>query len=80
MTSVIMQLPVFLPGNNRNWDQIDGVLTITEDGTINIKLDESGTARLVDAAKKDILIQCSFDYRMTTEQIEKLNRNYQTKE
>lgn len=68
-----VQLPVFLPGNNRDWVMVDGVATITEEGEINVKLhDPEKAQQLVEMFKERILLQISFDYRMADEVLEKI--------
>lgn len=75
MDSIVIKLPAFLPGNNRNWDQVDGIATITEDGKINVRFQnpEDGK-RLVEMARNNILFQISFDYRMPSKTIEKIGK------
>lgn len=69
-----IKLPVFLPNNNRNWDQVDGIATISEEGEVVIKLKPEAAEQLLNLARNNILVQCSFDFRMTQEQIDEINR------
>lgn len=74
--SVIMRLPVFLPGNNRNWDKFEGKAEINEEGEIKITLKPEDAVRLVDLATRGVLFQCSFDYRMSAEMVEEINAHH----
>lgn len=57
-------IPVFLPGNQRNFDEIRGVAEIDpNDGEIKVKLQHKEHAeRLVEMARKGQIISLSFDY------------------
>ena len=46
---VVARIPVFLPGNDRNWDQSEGQMVIDDEGTMpfanwtrDIRLNETG--------------------------------------
>jgi len=69
-------IPVFLPGNNRNWEKVDGVCEIDEGGKIIITLKPEAAGRMIALALNDILLQCSFDYRMNQETLDKINERY----
>ncbi len=71
-----IQLPVFLPGNNRNWEKIDGKARITAEGEVVVKLQLEDAARLVEMAKKGILVQLAFDYKMPAKTVELINTQY----
>ncbi len=73
MHLALLKLPVFLPGNNRNWTQVDGVARITDRGVLTVELSEENAKRLVNLAEKGILLQVSFDYKMPVETIDKIN-------
>lgn len=77
---VVMELPVFLPGNNRDWTQVAGRAHITSDGLIVVHLKPEDTERLIKLARDGILYQCAFDYRMTSETVDQMNTQYQKKE
>ena len=77
MAQTYVQLPVFLPGNDRDWTKHDGVATITDDGEIRVKLfDKRAAIDLGQMAKKNILLQLAFDYRMDETMIEHINNRY----
>lgn len=76
-----MKLPVFLPGNNRDWQQVDGVATIDSEGEIHVKLLKPENAQLlVEMGEEGILMQLSFDYRMDAATVEKINTQHQKKD
>ncbi len=77
MDLATIQLPVFLPGNNRNWKQVDGVARITSEGEVVVKLNPENAESLVEMAKRGILVQLAFDYKMPIENIELINTQYQ---
>lgn len=60
---VQMPLPVFLPGNDRDWKEIKGVAEISADGEIHIKLErkEAGL-ELFQMQQDGILFALGFDY------------------
>lgn len=64
MTDVRKPIPVFLPGTNRDWEQVAGIATITEEGEINIKLHSKQMALdLVERwTNEDKIVGCSFAY------------------
>lgn len=68
-----LRLPVFLPGNNRDWQKIDGSARITDAGEIIVTISEESTAKLVKMAENNILLQLSFDYRMDDEMLARIN-------
>lgn len=74
-----LRLPVFLPGNNRDWQKVDGVATITDDGKIVVTVEPHKAEMLVLMAKNDLLFQLSFDYRMDEATLEKINAKHQEK-
>lgn len=74
MSNVEMNLPVFLPGNNRDWSEVKAVARIDGSGEIHIRLmNPADGQRLVQMAADGILYQCSFDYRMPQEMLDKIN-------
>lgn len=74
---VVANLPVYMPGNNRNWEQVDAVLTIADDNSISLKLKNDDYAEeLVEQARQNILWQVSFDYRMGVDEMDKINRQF----
>ena len=76
--AAIQQIPVFLPGNNRNWTRVDGVMRIYPGGTMTVHLkDEEQARELARMAEEGILLQVSFDYRMAAQTIDKINTRYQ---
>lgn len=76
-SKVVANLPVYMPGNNRNWEQVDGVLTIKDDNTITLRLTkEEYAAELVEQARRNVLWQVSFDYRMGTDEMDKINNQF----
>lgn len=75
---VEMTLPVFLPGNNRNWEEVAGQASIEADGRILIALQKDEDAKeLIEMAKIGALYQLSFDYKMTKEQLAEIDKMYQ---
>ena len=60
---VQMPLPVFLPGNNRDFKEIQGVAEINDEGQIIITLQhkEAGLA-LFQMKQEGLLFACAFDY------------------
>lgn len=75
-----IQLPVFLPGNNRNWDQIDGTARITSEGEVVVQLKPEDAVRLVEMGERGILVQLAFDYRMPASLLERINTQHQKKD
>jgi len=72
------ELPVFMPGNNRNWEQVDGRLSVSQDGAIVLNLHkEELQEELLRQWRDNILWQVSFDYRMASSTMEKINTQYQ---
>ena len=61
--SVQMPIPVFLPGNDRNFNEIQGVAEINPEGQIIITLQhkEAGL-ELFKMKQEGILFACAFDY------------------
>lgn len=56
-------IPVFLPGNQRDFTEIKGVATISETGEVSIILQRPEHAKgLADLAKEGRIIALSFDY------------------
>lgn len=75
--TVETQIPVFLPGSNRDWTQVQGLAEISSEGIITIRMAKKEDAeRLVDLAKEGILFQCAFDYRMKPEKLEEIQARY----
>jgi hypothetical protein len=70
------ELPVFLPGNNRNWEQVDGLCWVSEEGQLVIQVSPENAALLVDQAKRGILYQVSLDYRMPIEKLQEIENQY----
>jgi hypothetical protein len=64
MAEVRKPIPVFLPGSSRDWEQVAGIATITDEGEINIKLHSKTMAlELVENWTKDNkIVSCGFDY------------------
>jgi hypothetical protein len=74
---VLTNLPVFLPGNNRNFEQAQGRAGIDHDGRIIITLQKEEMAdELVEMAKRNILFQIAVDYRLPLDQLEKINNQF----
>ena len=74
----INEIPVFMPGNNRDWREIRGMARITAEGDISVRLkDRKDALELIRMWDEGILWQLSFDYKMTPEQIEELNKHAQ---
>jgi len=63
MAEASIMIPVFLPGNSRDWDEVAGVATINEEGDIVVKLQrpEHGM-KLVEEQQAGRLICLAFDY------------------
>lgn len=60
-------IPVFLPGNNRDWSEVAGVATISEDGEIVIKLHSKEAAQhLIKLSLDKVIYAVSFDYYITS--------------
>lgn len=59
-----IEIPVFLPGNNRDWTKVDGRARIIADGRILIALKPEDAVRLIEMARAGLLYQCAFDYRI----------------
>jgi hypothetical protein len=58
-----MPLPVFLPGNNRDFQEIQGVAEINAEGQIVITLQHKDAGLALFKMKQEgILFACSFDY------------------
>jgi hypothetical protein len=47
-----IEIPVFLPGNNRDWTKVDGRARIIADGRILIALKPEDAVRLNDSKEK----------------------------
>jgi len=72
--TVIAELPAYLPGQNRDWIQVKARAKIFSDDHIEIKiLDEMAAADLIAMAENNVLLQLSFDYRMSDDIIDKIN-------
>lgn len=57
------RIPVFLPGNQRDFLEINGVATISENGEINVTLQHPEHAmHLAAMANAGRIIALSFDY------------------
>lgn len=69
-------LPVFLPGNNRNWEQVDGHLVIYKN-SMRLRVSEGHQEALVDMAKNNVLLQVAFDYRLGLDEMRKINSQFQ---
>lgn len=63
MAEAKLGIPVFLPGNNRDWDEIAGVMTVSDTGRIELQLKtpEHGM-KIVEMMNAGKLIAVSFDY------------------
>jgi len=62
-THARMNIPVFLPGNNRGFTEVRGVATITPDGRVEILLQNAEHAMgLAEMQKQGKIISLSFDY------------------
>lgn len=73
METVEMRLPCYLPGEQRNWIEVNAVATIDEKGEIHIRLrDPKWAEDLVKMAREGILYQVSFDYKMPAKGVEQL--------
>lgn len=80
ITTLDLALPVFLPGSNRDWSEFAGVARITDKGEIFIQFqNEKANTALVQMALDKILLQVSFDYRLTSQQLKELNERYTKK-
>jgi hypothetical protein len=56
-------LPVFLPGNNRDFKEIQGLADINDEGQIIITLQhKSAGLELLKMRNDGILFACAFDY------------------
>lgn len=77
MAEIKAQLPVYIPGRDRDWRMEEALATITDDGEIHIKM-MSKEARewLLECVKVGSLMQVSFDYRMSPEMVEAINHRY----
>ncbi len=74
---VLTNLPVFLPGNNRNFETLQGRAGITHDGKIIVTLlKEEMADELVEMSKKNLLLQIAVDYRLPLDQLEKINNQF----
>ena len=74
---VLTNLPVFLPGNNRNFEEVQGRAGITHDGKIIVTLQEERMANeLVEMAKQNFLFQIAIDYKMPVDEQKKLNNQF----
>lgn len=62
MAQVRMRIPVFLPGNSRDWTEINGVATINEEGDVHVQLQKEHAMALAEMAKNGQIIALSFDY------------------
>lgn len=64
--SISVPLPVFLPGNSRDWNEVRGKATITDDGRVIVELlDKEDTKRLIATTMDGVLMAVSFDYKET---------------
>lgn len=80
MAEIKAQLPVYLPGNDRDWTKVQGLATVTDEGEINIKLrDKNYAIDLANMFKKGILIQLAFDYQMNDAMIEHIQNRHKEK-
>ncbi len=77
MDLATLQLPVFLPGSNRNWEEVKGVARFTAEGEVVVKLQPEDAGRLIAMARRGILVQLAFDYRVPAETLEVINTQYQ---
>lgn len=74
---VAMSLPVFLPGNNRNWEEVQGRAIINNDGQIIVDIQNPDHAgELVEMAKKELLFQIAIDYRTPVDTQTKINNQF----
>lgn len=74
---VTTNLPVFLPGNNRNFEEAQGRAGITHDGKIIVTLQDPAMAdELVDMAKQNFLFQIGIDYKMPVDEMKKINNQF----
>lgn len=74
---IVQDLPVFMPGNNRNWEQVDGRLTVFESGPAELSLrNPVHHEALIDQARRGILLQVSFDYRAPQDDMDKINKAF----
>lgn len=77
MDGIKMQIPVYLPGSNRDWTEHSGVATITPEGELTVRFDNPKSAEiLVDMAKAGTLMACSFDYKQSDEVLKEINERY----
>ncbi len=74
----IIDLPVHMPGNNRNWETVAGVAKVTADGSVRVTFsDPKSSDALVHMAEERILLQLSFDYRQSEDHLKKVNTQFQ---
>lgn len=74
---LVATLPVFLPGNNRDWTKVDGVLNLTDDGEMAIRLrDNAHVGDLLAMAEANVLLQVSFDYRANDEALSRIHARH----
>lgn len=74
----IIDIPIHMPGNNRNWETVAGTASILSDGTVQIKFkQEASSDALVAMAEKNLLLQLAFDYRMDSDALAKINTQFQ---
>lgn len=63
MAEAHIAVPVFLPGNERNWEEVRGIASVNETGEIVVKLQNPKHAmKLAEDHRKGKLIAVSFDY------------------
>ena len=73
----IMTVPAFVPGNNRNFERVDGKAVFLDNGDVHFKFfqPESSEA-MVDMAKNNIPFQVAFDYRLPLADNEAINSQF----
>lgn len=80
MAQVRGHLPVYLPGNNRDWNEVPGLATISDNGEINIKLaDKRMALNLAKMFQQGTLLQLAFDYQMSPEVLKQINDKHKEK-
>jgi len=73
-------MPVYLPGQSRDWHRYSGIAKISKTGDIVIKLmDKRAAVGLIDMALEKNLLAVSFDYKLSEKQVEELNQRYTKK-
>lgn len=75
--TVVDGLPVFLPGNDRDWREVKGSAHIDPEGKIVITLfNKEDAEALAEMSRNGILWQVGFDYRWPIEKIMEVNNQY----